>query len=74
MVSVVDVASLGKVVWVRGVNEVSYLVLCLVLIDVLVLIFDLGFDIEEGIACILLSSLSAVLLQLVLVSARVQRC
>lgn len=62
MVSVVNVARLGEFVRVRRVDEVSYLFSGILILGVLVLVFDLGLDIEEGIAGVLLSSLAAVLL------------
>lgn len=62
MVSVVNIAGLGEIVGMSGVNEVSYLCILLIFLDIFVLIFDLGLDIEEGAAGILFSALAAALL------------
>lgn len=65
MVSVVDIAGLCEVIGVRRVNKISYLVIFLLVLDVLVLIFDLGFNIEEGAGRILLSPLAAAGLRMI---------
>lgn len=46
-----------------GVDEVFYLSILLLILNVFVLIFDLGLDIEEGTSRILLSALAAALLR-----------
>lgn len=69
MVSVVDIACLSQVIGMSGINEISYLCILLIFLGVFVLVFDLGFDIEEGASRVLLSALVAPLLRNEVMSA-----
>lgn len=69
MVSVVDIACLSQVVGMSRINEISYLCILLIFLGVFVLVFDLGFDIEEGASRVLLSALVAPLLRNEVMSA-----
>lgn len=64
MISIVVVSGIDKIVGVRLINEVSYLCLLILVLDLILVVVDFGFNIEESCPCILSpSALAAVLLQ-----------